>query len=176
MKQFKLNLYIVLFLITANNCANLYTSVRTGNVEDTKIAIAKGDDVNAIGDGKSLLYSAILYPTLLDSRKVKESTEIARLLIEKGADVNAMNYDGERPLHIASLYGNVEIVKLLIDRGADVNCINPESETPLHKAARNGNIEIIKLLLAKKADKKIRDSSGKIPLDYAKTNELKALL
>ena len=40
-------------------------------------------------------------------------TEVVKLLLDTGADVNAQNADGETALIIASRYGNKEIAELL---------------------------------------------------------------
>jgi ankyrin repeat protein len=62
-------------------------------------------------------------------------TEIAKLLIEKGAGVNAKDkYNENTPLHMAVQEGYTEIAKLLIEKGADVNTLNKDGNTPLHIA------------------------------------------
>jgi ankyrin repeat protein len=42
--------------------------------------------------------------------------EVVKLLIKKGAYVNATDYDGYTPLHKAAFKGHIEIVKLLIEK------------------------------------------------------------
>jgi ankyrin repeat protein len=49
------------------------------------------------------------------------SDDVARLLIEKGADVNAIADDGTTPLILAAKNDDVFIAKLLLEKGADVN-------------------------------------------------------
>ena len=46
--------------------------------------------------------------------------EVARVLIEHGADVTARDGRGSTPLHNASRNGHVEVVRFLIKHGADV--------------------------------------------------------
>ena len=46
--------------------------------------------------------------------------EIAKKLIEKGADVNASNFDNRTPLHIAAQFGHMDLVKILVEHGANL--------------------------------------------------------
>ncbi len=65
----------------------------------------------------------------------RENVEAARLLIEFGADVNAIDGEKQRltPLHVRAEHGDVEMVKLLLEHGADVHAESCMS-TPLHCA------------------------------------------
>ena len=45
----------------------------------------------------------------------------AKELLDIGANIEYKDYDGDTPLSISCLYGNIEIVELLLDRGADTN-------------------------------------------------------
>ena len=62
--------------------------------------------------------------------------DICRLLIDKGAQVEAKDSDGWTPLHSAALRGHVEIVRLLCDRGADVEARDNGGRRPLHRAVQ----------------------------------------
>lgn len=75
--------------------------------------IEKGADVNYkdTSDGLRSLHYAISCG----------SDDAARLLIEKGAEVNAIADDGTTPLILASKNDSVFIAKLLLQNGADVN-------------------------------------------------------
>ena len=74
---------------------------------------------------------------------------MVRLLVEKGADVNAINYEGETALMIAVDAGdNPEVVKLLLEKGADVNARTKEGETALMIASKRLRLDAIKLLKA----------------------------
>jgi ankyrin repeat protein len=75
-------------------------------------------------------------------------TEIAKLLVEKGADVDARDKDGFTALMMAAWQGHAEIAKLLIDRGADVNAEANDGFTALMAAEKGGYTEIVKLLKA----------------------------
>ena len=78
------------------------------------------------------------WPTLPSEHEHSEYAELARILIEAGADPNAKDNDGETPLHQAVEFENAEAAKLLIEAGADPNAKNNNGETPLHKATEAG--------------------------------------
>lgn len=96
--------------------------------------------------------------------------EVARLLIERGADVNAAAANPQRvaPLHAAAAVEDVETTRALLERGADPNARQQMEYTPLHGAASRGNVEIGTLLLERGADRDARGSDGLTPADIAR--------
>ena len=73
---------------------------------------------------------------LLVVASTKGRDQIASILIDHGADVEATNKKGETSLHVASLQGNQKMVALLLDAGADANKARTNNgETPLHAAS-----------------------------------------
>jgi len=84
--------------------------------------------------------------TPLASAAAAKQTEIARLLIAHGANVNARAASGHIPLHEAAGNGNVELVTLLIENGADVNARTDDGKTPLDFAIEYKRTEVIDLL------------------------------
>jgi ankyrin repeat protein len=63
-----------------------------------------------------------------------DSIAIAKLLLERGADVGAKDEYGQTPLHYASANNYIELAKLLIDAGADVEATDKWERTPLNVA------------------------------------------
>ena len=71
--------------------------------------------------------------TLLHVASRTRNVELIRLLIQEGADVNALNQDGQSPLHEAlALEDNYDIARLLIENGADLANKTTDNKTPLH--------------------------------------------
>ena len=78
-------------------------------------------------------------------------TEIAKHLIESGADVNVKGSNtNDTALMVAARYERTEIVKLLISAGADVNDRNDGGSTALIQSTRYG--EIVEVLISAGAD------------------------
>jgi hypothetical protein len=77
---------------------------------------------------------------------------IAALLIERGADVNAQGGWYGTALQAASLYGHTEVATLLIERGADVNAQGGQFGTALQAASFHGHTGVATLLIERGAD------------------------
>lgn len=73
-------------------------------------------------------------------------TNVIKLLIESGADINAKNIHGNTALIFASARGYLDIVKYLIEVGADINLKNNLGNTALMYAYNDKYKEIIELL------------------------------
>jgi ankyrin repeat protein len=97
----------------------------------------------------------------------KGNEEIVRLLLKKGANVDAQNRQRSIPLHVACGRGNVEIVELLLKQGTGVNVQNKCGDTPLHIAFRKGNEKTVELLLDAGVDVNVQGRFGNTPLHYA---------
>ena len=87
--------------------------------------------------------------------------EIARLLIEGGAEVDQGNKGGITPLMQAAKEGRVEAMRYLISKGAGVNRSDDYGTTPLSEAAISGDVEAVRLLIREGAD---------VPGSYALVN------
>jgi ankyrin repeat protein len=81
------------------------------------------------------LYDKKLRRSPLGMAVYKGYVNSARLLMDKGADINEHVGEGNSPLHMAVMLGNVQIVRLLLEHGA-VQRKNDHGETPLRIAQR----------------------------------------
>ena len=97
---------------------------------------------------------------------------ICRLLIDKGAQLEAKDWNGWTPLHLAALRGHVEIVRLLCDRAADVEARTNGGWRPLHDAAIYVHISVVKELVEERnAEVNARDDDGLTALTYARISD-----
>jgi ankyrin repeat protein len=69
-------------------------------------------------------------------------TVMVKLLVERGADVNAKTTDGRTALIFACNMGMTEVVKLLVERGADVNAKTTDGHTPLSVAVNENHPQL----------------------------------
>ena len=70
-----------------------------------------------------------------------ERWAVVPLLLEKRADINAKNKNGETALMIAAKYGEEAVIQLLLEKGADTKVKNKEGETALMIAVRKKKCE-----------------------------------
>ena len=83
-----------------------------GREEAVRLLLARGATLNL--SAKNAMKVAAIH-----AASAEGGFEIARLLIEAGADVNAVQQAGFTPLHAAAMSGKLELAKLLLARGAD---------------------------------------------------------
>jgi len=140
----------------------------TAKAENVRLLIDKGANVNAVSlsgttplmgttssDVVSVLVSNGADVTTRSKRGESALADAARrgdlpaarLLLDKGADVNAVDYRGYTPLILAAQYDrdSPELVRLLLSRGADVHAV-AEGHTALTIAARRGETELVRIL------------------------------
>ena len=95
-----------------------------------------------------------------------------RLLVEKGANVNAADVGGYTALHLAVTEKRLETVRELIKSGGNVNAEEYGNKcTPLHLACMVGKVEIVKELVEAGAEIEQADKFGMTAIDYAKNNK-----
>jgi ankyrin repeat protein len=90
--------------------------------------------------------------------------DVARILLEHGADATHQDEFGLTPLHRASQNGHLEVVRLLLEHGTDVNARDHSYWTTLHEASQEGHLDMVHILLEHGANTHALDHGGWTPL------------
>lgn len=100
---------------------DIHTAVVSNSMEAVKQHIAAGTNINEKDPfgGSSPLISAALFG----------KTEMAKILIDAGADINFQNNEGSTALHTAAFFCRPEIVKMLLEKNADKTIKNKYNST-----------------------------------------------
>ena len=96
-----------------------------------------------------------------------DNIETAELLINSGANPNAMNDLGATALWNASLNGSEDMVGMLLRSGADPAISLVSGESPVMTAARTGSAKVVELLLTAGADPNATATRGQTALMWA---------
>jgi hypothetical protein len=85
--------------------------------------------------------------------------KLMQLFVERGADINKLNANGESAIALAAWRGNLEAVKWLLERGAKINA--PQRKwSALHYAVFAGHDEVADFLIAQGADINAQSTNG----------------
>lgn len=176
----------------------LMSAMRSGSIDAISLLLEKGSDIRVRDeDGKNVLMTLgeASFPTTLlskmnipltdmlknrdkikdikeegDTERVSRVSKIAKLLIEKGADVRAKSTEGGNvALESIVAFADGETLRIAMDRGAisDINFVNQVDETVLVQAVADLNLEKVRILLEKGADPNLSGKKGHPPLYYA---------
>jgi uncharacterized protein len=112
-----------------------------GHAETVEALLAAGADANLTSR------ESMKMPPLGSAMAVQRN-DIARTLIEHGANVNGKAVNDLTALHTAAARGNLEAAKLLLDHGADINASSTDGKTPLDYAREHNHSEMVEFLSA----------------------------
>jgi len=147
----------------SNNYHTLLTyAVYMENECVVSFLLQKGASINARSQwGRSPLHFAC-------------TLDMAKLLINLGADVNAEDDDGETPI-VPIMYSECNDkptwLRYMIENGANVNHVDNVGYTPLHRAIDAQDVVSVKILLDAEADVNTKSQLGHTPRKAAARNE-----
>jgi ankyrin repeat protein len=142
--------------VTNEQWSALHFAAQSSSAEICEILIDNGCDVN----GRTKILDTPLMNCCC--RIDEEALKIAKLLIEKGADLAKKNETKNTVLHLTCLQGRDDVVQLLVDSEASVNAQGNYGWTPLNLAVANllFGEKIIPILMRAGADVTMKDSNG----------------
>lgn len=154
----------------------LHKAVRCGSVALVNDAILAGSSVDAVNDkgwtplqcAVYLGYDDVVKALLSHKANVHARTklgctplniatwhcgshEIGKMLVDAGADIEAIDVNEDTPLHVAAQKGHVTMVKLLLAEGANVDAFGWQRLTPLQTAFKYNQAEVAELLCGTRA-------------------------
>lgn len=142
---------------TPDGMPGLVLAVRDGSLKTAQLLLSQNKtniEARTNQDESALMMAAL-----------HGHTELAKLLISKGADVNKT---GWTPLHYAATKGHLPVMKLLLDKSAYIDAESPNKSTPLMMAAMYGTFEAVKLLIDEGADVFLKNDLNLSALDFAR--------
>ena len=157
---FRKSLYLIVLIgfnaSFAGSYEDFFQAVRRDDSQAARQLLERGFDANTLDPkGQSGLSTALREP----------SPKVATMLIEwPKTDLNALSAQGESPLMLASLKGQLDLIEKMVKKGADVN---KTGWTPLHYAASTGQVKVISLLLENHAYIDAESPNGSTPLMMA---------
>ena len=138
--------------------------IEQDKLDELRQWLDKGGDVNARGH---------MQRTPLMEAAAKGKVQVAQLLLDGGADINARDENGFYALHWAVLgpmadrHDAAPVVRLLLDHGADVNSGLGEVDTPLHRSVFYCGPAVWQLLLERGAQIDAENVYHLTPLHFA---------
>ena len=137
----------------------IFRAVMDLDVQALRRELASGVDVNLMEDGARLIHFAVQFGSAFAEKQLQERLECISMLLEAGASVSSVCWDGT-PLHHAASNESPAfhpVITLLMESGADVHAVDYFGNSVLAKAAENGTAATVRRLI----------SAGAVDLDRA---------
>jgi ankyrin repeat protein len=117
----------------------LHYAAFADNASAAALLIGAGAEVDARAKNK-------FDNTPLQVAMLAAATETAKVLLDHGADVNAVQAEGVTALHEAASAGDLPSIRVLLAAGADPRSAMPDGKTPVDLARAHKHAEAVRLL------------------------------
>ncbi|KXZ55023.1 hypothetical protein GPECTOR_3g185 [Gonium pectorale] len=124
----------------------LFAAAANSSIEVARLLLAAGAEVDSVGKGHE---------------------EVTKLLMQSGANKEALNEGNHTPLAEAVAHGKDAVVRAMLDAGADKNYKWNNNWSLLHEAAQKGHEAVVKMLLSLGLNKDQQNNGGHTPLHIA---------
>jgi len=188
---------------------SIYRFIEEGNIEELKNYLNRAKDKNSDFKNESILHYAInnsqnnyfeIIELLINigvdinnhhskfletplhklCSRMTPRIDVITMLLEKGAEVNAINISGKTPVFYCSFNYSVELLNLLVKYGADINIKDKYKNTLLHDNYTNcleeRFEEFLKALIAFGFDINATNALGVTPLNFCENKKIKTIL
>ncbi|CRK38656.1 hypothetical protein BN1708_007842, partial [Verticillium longisporum] len=133
----------------------LFLAIEGSRTEVVRFLLAHHALTDADAGGRTPLHEAAS----------RGNVHIARLLLDYGADIQALSTDERDALFFAVRSQDLAVAQLLLDRGADPDAyLSEDPPTALHLASELCDVEMMRMLLERRAKVDSRDFNGATPL------------
>lgn len=129
-----------------SNTFNCVGAIIQGDIANFIESINRGVLINGLEEN-------IYYPKLIFTAVEYNRLEMVEILLDRGANIDIIDFEGWTALMEAAYFNNIDIAKLLIDRNANVNVVDSEGNTALSLAKGRGNFQIVEFLINSEPDK-----------------------
>ena len=150
----------------------LHRAASCGSVEILESLLKNGAEINAKDHAgntslhlASFFWADIFFTSMTpvswgwmahNARTLDMSLKVTRSLLDHGADVNAVNLQGDTALHRSIMKGEKSMTNLLLARGADITIKDGHRAAPLTLVSESGDEEVARILLRHDLERQIQ--------------------